>query len=81
MNFTNLIYLILWIFCYYFILLFIPYTVNLLTSISIFSGLWATIPVETQWLIGIFLYIVIPLVAIAYAIKSSSPESQIVVSQ
>lgn len=80
MNFSNIIYAILWVFVYYLAILFIPYGIGLLQGISIFSSLWATIPAETHWLIGIFIYVVVPLVAIAYIIKSGSPESRIVVS-
>jgi hypothetical protein len=62
-------------------LLIIPYSITLLQGISGLGTFWATIPSETHWLIGILMYIVIPLVAIAYTIKSSSPEQQIIVGQ
>lgn len=79
MNFSNILYAILWVFVYYVAILIVPFGINLLTSISIFSGLWALIPAETHWLIGIFLYIVVPLVGVAFIIRSGSPQSQIVV--
>lgn len=80
MSFTNLIYLILWLFIYYFVLLFIPYGTNLLSNLPTFGTYWSTIPPETVWLLNILLYIVVPIVAIAFTIKASSPEQQIVVA-
>lgn len=81
MNFTNIIYLILWMFVYYMALMIVPYGLNLLATISVLAPFWNSWPVETTWMINILLYIVVPIVAIAYAIRSSSPEQQIVVSQ
>ena len=81
MSFSNMIYMVMWLFTYYFTLLIVPYMTNLFQGMSIFAGLWSGIPAETQWLIQILMYIVIPLCAIAYTIKSSNPESQIVVQQ
>jgi len=81
MNFTNIIYLILWFFVFIFSLVFIPYVESLIQSLPTIGSYWNNIPTETIQILNIFLYIVIPLVAIAYAIKSSSPENQIVVSQ
>ncbi len=80
MNFTNMLYLILWLFVYYFVLLFIPYGTNLLQSMPMLGTYWGTIPVETQWLLSLLIYIIVPIVAIAYTIKASSPEQQIVVA-
>jgi len=81
MNFTNLIYMILWTFCYYLVLLMVPYALTMLQGISILAPFWNSWPIETTWLIDILLYVIVPFVAWAYAIKSSSPEQQIVVSQ
>jgi len=81
MNFSNMIYLCLWVAIYYFTLLIVAFALNLLQNISIFVPFWNSWPQETTWLINIFLFIVIPLVGIAYAILSSSPQQQIVVQQ
>lgn len=81
MNFTNLLYLVLWMFCYYAMLMVIPYATSLLQALPSIGTYWSSIPTETQWMVNILLYIVVPLVAIAYTIKSSSPEQQIVVGQ
>jgi len=82
MNFTNGIYLILWVFVYYgCLLMFLPYMYNLLQNLPAIGVYWSSIPADTQFLINILLYIIVPLVAVAYTIKSSSPENQIVVQQ
>lgn len=81
MNFGNMIYLVLWVVVYYFTLLIVSFALNLLQAISILTPFWGSWPVETTWMINIFLYIVIPIVGIAYAITSSSPQQQIVVQQ
>jgi hypothetical protein len=78
MNFTNLIYMILWMFVYYAILIFVPYAINALQAMPVIGTFWSTIPSETIWLVNILMYIVVPLVAIAYTIRASSPEQQAV---
>lgn len=80
MNFTNLIYLVLWLFCYYAILLFIPYMASFWQA-GFLGGFWVTIPPETTWLIQILMYIVVPLVAIAYTITASKQEEGIFVGR
>ena len=81
MNYTNLLYLVLWLFCYYFIMLYIPYGTNLLQNLPVIGTYWSSIPTETHWLLGILMYIIVPLVGIAYTIKSSSPEQQFIIEQ
>jgi hypothetical protein len=54
---------------------------NLLQNLPAIGVYWSSIPADTQFLINILLYIIVPLVAVAYTIKSSSPENQIVVQQ
>ena len=77
MNFTNLIYMILWLFVYYAILIFIPYATNALQAMPVIGAYWSTIPTETIWLVNILMYIVVPLVAIAYTIRASSPQQSV----
>lgn len=79
MNYTNLIYMVLWLFVYYYILLFVPYTTDLLSNDATLGSYWSTIPSETHTLIQITLYIVVPFVAIAYTIISSKQEQTIIV--
>lgn len=81
MNFTNIIYMVLWTFCYILVLLIVPYFLTMLQGISILAPYWNSWPPETTLFMDILLYVIVPLVAWAYAIKSSSPEQQIVVSQ
>lgn len=76
MNFTNLIYMILWLFVYYAILIFIPYATNALAAMPEMGTYWSTIPTETVFLVNLLMYIVVPLVAIAYTIRASSPQQQ-----
>lgn len=79
MNYTNLIYLVLFLFAYYGALLFVPYGVDFLQSDATFGGYWADIPAETHLLLGLLLYIIVPLVAIAFTIISGKQEQIVVV--
>lgn len=74
MNYTNLIYLVLFLFAYYGMLLFVPYGKDFLQSDATLGGYWSSIPAETHLILDILLYIIVPLVAIAYAIISGKQQ-------
>lgn len=78
MNFTNMIYLILFLFAYWGMLLFVPYGRDFLQSDATFGGYWADIPSETHLILNILLYIVVPLTAIAYTIIASKPQQTMI---
>lgn len=79
MNYTNLIYLVLFLFAYYGILLFVPYGMDFLQTDATLGGYWSSIPTETHILLGILIYIVVPLVAIAFAINAGKQQEIVVV--
>jgi hypothetical protein len=69
-------------FVYYGMLLeVVPYGLTLLQTMPTIGTFYSTIPPDTTLLVQLLMYIIVPLVAIAYTIKSSSPENQIVVQQ
>lgn len=78
MNYTNLLYLVLFLFCYWGVLLFVPYGRDFLQSDATLGSYWSSIPNETHLVMDILLYVIVPIVAIAYTIISSKPEQTIV---
>lgn len=78
MNYTNMIYLILFLFVYWGMLLLLPYGRDFLQADATLGGYWATIPDETHLIMNILMYIIVPLVAIAYTIIASKPQQTIV---
>lgn len=74
MNFSDAIYMILFVFVYYGMLLIVPYGLSMLQGIGVLAPYWSTIPTETHWILNILLWIIVPIVAIAYTIRASQPQ-------